>query len=81
MHSVYASYLLFAVLFAESPALLQRAAHTVRVTYGILAASTCVTPDGFFVTWKFKRVYGQFCIEPLHESRKWKSNGLSCLVE
>ena len=23
-------------------------------------------------------VYGQFCIETLHESRKWKSNGLSC---
>ena len=28
-----------------------------------------------------KRVYGQFCMEPLHESRKWKSNGLSCLFE
>ena len=28
-----------------------------------------------------KRVYGQFCIETLHESRKWKSNGLSCLFE
>ena len=23
-----------------------------------------------------KRVYGQFCIETLHESRKWKSSGL-----
>ena len=25
--------------------------------------------------YKIRRVYGQFCIEPLHESRKWKSNG------
>ena len=24
----------------------------------------------------YKRVYGQFCIETLHESRKQKSNGL-----
>ena len=30
---------------------------------------------------KFERVFGQFCIETLHESRKWKSNGLSCLFE
>ena len=28
-----------------------------------------------------KRVYGQFCIETLHESRKWKYNGLSCLFK
>ena len=28
-----------------------------------------------------KRVYGLFCIETLHESRKCKSNGLSCLYE
>ena len=30
---------------------------------------------------KQTRVYGQFCIETLHESRNWKSNGLSCLFE
>ena len=28
-----------------------------------------------------ERVYGQFCIETLHESRKGKSNGLSCVFE
>ena len=27
------------------------------------------------------RVYDQFCIETLHESRKWKTNGLSCIFE
>ena len=34
-----------------------------------------------YLTSYNQRVYGQFCIEPLHESRKWKSNGLSCLFE
>ena len=28
----------------------------------------------------YKRVYGQFCIEMLHESRKWKSNGFVLLI-
>ena len=37
-------------------------------------------PASIFTGW-ILRVYGQFCIKTLHEIRKRKSNGLSCLFE
>ena len=45
----------------------------------LLAAMSLESRKGEHI--RLTRVYGQLCIETLHESRKWKSNGLSCVFE